>query len=132
MTLQDIPADDKAQDTPTVNNFTETPAGVAPLSGGGGSVGVTILTPGASATRPNGTGLNAVGPANTTALPPIEKAADAPDAVNDVAGQATPQGQAPVLDKNGKPKKTKSEYDKGEESSSTHKKKKGLKKINPL
>ena len=95
-------------------------------------MGVTILSTGASASTPNGTGLNAVGPANTTALPPIEKPAEAPDAVNDVANQKTPQGQAPVLDKKGNPKKTKAEYDKDDESSSTHKKKKGLKKLNPF
>ena len=76
--------------------------------------------------------MNSVGPANTTALPPIEKAAEAPDAVNDVANSKTPVGQAPVLDKNGKVKKTKAEYDKDDESSSTHKKKKGLKKLNPF
>ena len=130
--LQDIPAADAATTPTTGTTFTETPAGVAPISGGSNSVGVTILTPGASASTPNGSGLNAVGPANTTALPPIEKAGEAPDAVNDVANQKTPAGQAPVLDKKGNPKKTKAEYDKDEESSSTHKKKKGLKKINPF
>jgi outer membrane protein assembly factor BamD len=132
MSLQDIPAVDGTPATTTGAAFTGTPASVAPTSGGGGSLGVTILTPGASASTPNGTGLNAVGPANTTALPPIEKAAEAPDAVNDVANSKTPQGQAPVLDKNGNPKKTKAEYDKDDESSSTHKKKKGLKKLNPF
>ena len=134
MSLQDIPAADAAATPAAGSTFTETPPGVAPLSNGGGgaSTSVTILTPGASATRANGTGLNAVGPANTTALPPIEKPAEAPDAVNDVANQKTPQGQAPVLDKNGNPKKTKAEYDKDDESSSTHKRKKGLKKLNPF
>lgn len=131
MSLQDIPAADAASAT-SGNTFTATPAGAAPVGGGSSSVGVTILTPGATASTPNGTGLNAVGPANTTALPPIEKAAEAPDAVNDVANQKTPAGQAPTLDKKGNVKKTKAEYDKDEESSSTHKKKKGLKKINPF
>ena len=133
VSLQDIPATDAATPAATGSSFAETPGGVAPLSAGGGSsVGVTILTPGVTATTPNGSGLNSVGPANTTALPPIEKAAEAPDAVNDVANQKTPQGQAPVLDKKGNPKKTKAEYDKDDESSSTHKKKKGLKKLNPF
>ena len=129
--LQDIPALDATPAAATGSTFTETPAGVAPLSSGGSSLGVTILTPGASASTPNGTGLNAVGPANTTALPPIEKPANAPDTVNDVVNQKTPEAQAPVLDKKGNPKKTKAEYDKDEESSSTHKKK-GLKKLNPF
>ena len=93
---------------------------------------MTILTPGVTATTPNGTGLNAVGPANNSALPPIERAAEAPDAVNDVAGAKTPAGQAPAVDKNGNPKKGKPGFDKDDESSSTHKKKKGLKKINPF
>ncbi len=131
--LQDIPAADAAISTPSGTGFTATPPGVAPLSSGGGnSVGVTILTPGATATTPTGNGLNAVGPANNTALPPIERAAEAPDAVNDVAGQKTPVGQAPVLDKKGNQKKVKPEFDKDDESSSTHKKKKGLKKLNPF
>ncbi len=132
--LQDIPAADATTTSTPASSFTATPPGVAPLSSGGGgnSVGVTILTPGATATTPASNGLNAVGPANNTVLPPIERAAEAPDAVNDVASQKTPGGQAPVLDKKGNIKKSKAEYDKDDESSSTHKKKKGLKKINPF
>ena len=80
-----------------------------------------------------GNGLNSVGPANNTALPEIEKAATAPDAVNDVQGVKTPNGQAPpVADANGKVHNPKPDFDKGEESSSKHKKKKGLKKLDPL
>ena len=132
-TLQDLPASDAPAATATGSSFTATPTGVAPVSSGGSnSVGVTILSPGATASTPTGNGLNAVGPANTTSLPPIEKAAEAPDAVNDVAAQKTPAGQAPVLDKKGNVKKQKPEYDSGDESSSTHKKKKGLKKLNPF
>ena len=132
--LQDIPAADAATPAAAGTGFTATPPGVAPVSntGGGNSVGVTILTPGATATTPTSNGLNAVGPANNTALPPLERAAEAPDAVNDVAGQKTPQGQAPVLDKKGNARKVKPEFDKDDESSSTHKRKKGLKKINPF
>ena len=97
------------------------------------STGVTIITPGATAVKDAGNGLNSVGPANNTALPPIEKATAAPDAVNDVQGVKTPAGQAaPVPDANGKVHAPKPEYDKGDESSSKHKKKKGLNKINPL
>ncbi len=134
--LQDLPVSDAAATAAEGSSFTTTPPGVAPLSNGSGAgsatVGVTILSPGATASTPNANGLNSVGPANTTALPPIEKAATAPDAVNDVAGEKTPAGQAPVLDKNGNPKKTKPGFDKDDESSSTHKKKKGLSKINPF
>ena len=143
-TLQDLPALGDPAATPTGTSFTDTPPGVAAPSGGGSrSTGVTILSPGAvdgnsgSSTPPPAGSvpagmLNGVGPRNNTDLPPVEKAADAPDAVNDVAGQKTPQAQAPVLDKNGKPKKVKPPIDRDVESSSTNKKKKGLKKLNPF
>ncbi len=134
-TLQDIPSAGATSAGSNAGTFA-TPA-ARPASGGGNTVGVEILSTGGGST-PNGTvatptanGLSAVGP-NNTALPAAEKPDAAPDAVNDVAGVKTPQGQAPVLDKNGKPKKVKPEFDKGDESSSTHKKKKGLKKLNPL
>ena len=143
MTLRDIPGTDAATAAPvTGSSFTETPTGVAPVTGGSTGVGVTILSPGATTTTPAAPppagsvqpayGLKPVGATNTADLPPVEKAAEAPDAVNDVAGQKTPQAQQAALDKNGNPKKTKAEYDKSDESSSTHKKKKGLKKINPF
>ena len=56
-------------------------------------------------------------------------AAPAPDQVNDVAGKTTPPAEAknPNQKKNPKPG-----YDKDDESSSTHKKKKGLDKLNPF
>ena len=143
-TLQDLPALGDPAATPTGTSFTDTPPGVAAPSGGGSrSTGVTILSPGAvdgnsgsstpppAGSVPAGT-LSGVGPRNNNDLPPVEKAADAPDAVNDVAGQKTPQAQAPVLDKNGKPKKVKPAIDRDVESSSTNKKKKGLKKLNPF
>lgn len=139
-TLQDIPADNAPA---TGNGFTtDTPAGtVTPTSTGGSrTAGVTILSPGTtdSPSTPPPAGsvapgtIPGVGPKNNTDLPPVEKAQDAPETVNDVAGQKTPVGQAPVLDKNGKPKKVKPEVDKDTESSSTDKKKKGLKKLNPF
>ncbi len=136
--LSDIPAADAAAPASTDTGvtpsaFTNTPTGVAPVTGGDRSTGVTIITPGATAVKDAGNGLNSVGPANNTALPPIEKATAAPDAVNDVQGVKTPAGQAaPVPDANGKVHAPKPEYDKGDESSSKHKKKKGLNKINPL
>ncbi|MEZ2348831.1 outer membrane protein assembly factor BamD [Terriglobus sp. RCC_193] len=143
--LQDIPATDSVAPTSAGSSFTDTPTGVAtPTSTGGSrSTGVTILSPGATDSTgnsstpppagsvPAGT-ISGVGPRSNTELPAVEKAADAPETVNDVAGQKTPAGQAPVLDKNGKPKKVKPQIDKDEESSSTQKKKKGLKKLNPF
>ena len=93
--------------------------------------GVEILN-----NSPNGTaadtapgGLKAVGPANAAPLPPAEKAAAAPDLPNEIAPGQAPAAQAPRADG----KKTKAPaFDKGDESSSKHKKKKGIKKIVPV
>jgi outer membrane protein assembly factor BamD len=69
------------------------------------------------------------GKSAATPLAPIEKAADAPAPVNDVpAGGAKPV--TPAVDANGKP--IKPAFDKDTESSSKHKKKKGLAKLNPF
>ncbi len=104
----------------------------APAGARGNAVGVEILSPGATATpaTPADTGgLKAVGPSNAAApLPPVEKPGVAPDAVNDIPAGAAPAAQTP----NANGKKGKPEFDKGDESSSTHKKKKGLKKLNPF
>jgi len=109
---------------------------VAPASSGGGapsgnSVGIEIVSPHsapAASPAPDTGGLKAVGPTDATALPAAEKPAAAPDAVNDIAGQAPPAQAAPA---NGK-KPGKPEFDKKDESSSKHKKKKGLDKLNPF
>jgi outer membrane protein assembly factor BamD len=113
-------------------------APAAATRGGANSMGVEVLTPGANgqapattqpAADPNG-GLKAIGPTNAAAPPPVEKPAVAPDAVNDVTPGAQAPGQ-PAPAANGK-KAPKPAYDKDEESSSKHKKKKGLGKINPF
>src|SRR6187402_3061521 len=96
-------------------------------TGSGTGVGVEILTPGATKTTVQPNGLTAVGPANTEALPAAEKPAAAPDQINEVAGQQTPVGQAAPAKG-----KAKADYDSGEASSSKHKRKKGLNKINPF
>jgi outer membrane protein assembly factor BamD len=134
LALQDVPAANAAA-TPgsAVSSETATPATAAPAASGN-SLGVEILTPGATTggtatpTDANG-GLKAVGPVNATPLPAAEKPAEAPDAVNDVASKPQPAAQAadPNKKKNPKP-----EFDKDDESSSKHKKKKGLSKINPF
>jgi outer membrane protein assembly factor BamD len=73
-------------------------------------------------------GITAGAPSTPAALAPVEKPAKAPDAVNEVTPGSQPAAQAPPA--NGKaPKPT---FDKGEESSSKHKKKKGLGKLNPF
>ena len=133
-TLSDIPAagTETNADAGSTTTVPVTPAGVAPATGSR-SVGVEILTPGASTTSDAGNGLPRVGPATNTALPPVEKAAEIPDAVNDVQGVKTPAGQTvPQPGANGKVKAPKPSYDNDVESSSTHKKKKGVKKLNPF
>ena len=139
-TLSDVPA------VGTGNNDSSTTE-VAPASSGGSSpsgtgLGVEVLTPGvntssgaassldsATGTPDPNAGLKAVGPKDTSALPPVEAPAQAPDQVNDAA--STKQPAAETKDPNQK-KNPKPAYDKDDESSSTHKKKKGLDKLNPF
>ena len=73
--------------------------------------------------------VNAVGPANTEALPPIDKPAEAPNQINDVksTGAQVSTGTTANSKKN-----KKVPYNSKDESSSKHKKKKGLSKINPF
>ncbi|HEY1992757.1 MAG TPA: outer membrane protein assembly factor BamD [Edaphobacter sp.] len=133
LALQDVP---KADATVPSGSAVTTEAGSTPSTPAarGNSMGVEILTPGATtgaAANPADTngGLKAVGPVNATPLPAAEKPSEAPDAVNDVASKPQPAAQAPNA--NGK-KNPKPEFDKGDESSSKHKKKKGLSKLNPF
>ena len=70
-----------------------------------------------------------LGPSNNQQLAPIEHAAQAPDSVNEVKQGSQPQQTQPAA--NGK-KNPKPVYDPDQESSSKHKPKKGLKKLNPL
>ncbi len=72
-------------------------------------------------------GLKAVGNANTS-LPPVEKPSEAPSTLNTITAP-TPAAQAqPAAGKKAKPAP---DFDKSDESSSKHKKKKGIKKIIP-
>jgi outer membrane protein assembly factor BamD len=111
----------------------------APAANGsrGSSVGVEVLTPGITTTpsvAPTGTaadrphGIAPVGPENTSAVPPIDAPAPAPDQVNEAAGQQQPPTPAKV----GNKKTPKPALDKDDESSSKKKPKKGLDKINPF
>jgi outer membrane protein assembly factor BamD len=147
LALSDVPAAGEAPASST-NVITEA-APTATSGGGGNSLGVEVLPSGSSnnaapeaaprsapasdlpaatgAPDPN-FGLKSVAPANATALPDVEKPAEAPDTVNDVAGQKQP-AVVQKLDKNGKP--VKDPVDKTDESSSKKKPKKGLNKIIP-
>ena len=150
-TLSDVPAAGQG----AVSGDTSSVSEAAPATGGGGgakvgnsgaALGVDVLTPGVEsspaatgtpasnlpaatgAPDPNN-GLSVVGPKNTTALPPVEKPVEAPDQVNEAAGKAEPAAQTKQP---GQKKTPKPAYDKDDESSSTHKKKKGLDKLNPF
>jgi outer membrane protein assembly factor BamD len=149
-TLEDVPAEgagaaaDNADKTVTVVEPGSTPT----PSGSGTGLGVEVVTPGSEAPatgtgasdRPAATGaqdpnygLPMPKPA-ATALPAVEKAPDSPDQVNEAEGHATAPGATPPPpDANGKKKKTKApKEDKNDESSSKHKPKKGLDKLNPF
>lgn len=130
LALSDVPAADAAANTTDTGVNTAVPATSAPAtSGNGASVGAEILTPGVRTNAdPNG-GLKPVGGESAAPLPPIEKAGAAPDQVNDIT-PGTKQAPAQTAPANGK--KPKPGFNKGDESSSKHKKKKGLDKLNPF
>jgi outer membrane protein assembly factor BamD len=150
-TLSDVPAAGSSNGegetgTMSVAEPAQPSAGVGTS---GASLGVEVLTPGiagsgvssgsgAASSVPAATGapdpnngLHAVGPKDTSALPPVEKPAAAPDQINDVAG--VPQPPAPAAPATKGKKKTKAPAeDKNDESSSKKKPKKGLDKLNPF
>ena len=140
-TLSDVPA-------AGAENTDSSAAEVTPAASGGSSpsgtgVGVEVLTPGvvnngpgAASSLPSATGsadpnlgMKAVGPKDNSPLPAVEAPAAAPDQVNDVAGTKQPAAETKPA---GQKKNPKPAYDKNDESSSTHKKKKGLDKLNPF
>jgi outer membrane protein assembly factor BamD len=149
-TLEDVPSEgggaaaDNADKTVTVVEPGSTPT----PSGSGTGIGAEVVTPGSEApatgtgasNRPAATGAQdpnyglPMPKAANTALPPVEKAADAPDQVNEAEGHATaPGAPPPATAANGKKKKTKApKEDKNDESSSKKKPKKGLDKLNPF
>ncbi len=145
--FQDVPAAGAGDSTGAAVMTNTAPS--TPAATGTGIGGVEIITPGATAspaaTAPPTTapaaapatatpaadngGLKAVGPTpNAGTLPAVEKAADAPNAVNDI----TPGTQAAAQTGNANGKNGKPAFDKSEESDSKHKKKKGLSKLNPF
>jgi outer membrane protein assembly factor BamD len=140
LALQDIPSAGAAGNgasAAVMSNVPTNGGASAPATGGAtSSMGVEILTPGVNGSAPAQPaagdptgGLKAVGPTNTATPPPIEKAPAAPDALNEVTPGA--QSNAPAQASNGK-KTAKPAFDSEDESSSKHKKKKGLGKLNPF
>jgi outer membrane protein assembly factor BamD len=104
-------------------------------NGGAGNATDATEAPGNGA--PSGAGAQPlvapVGPTDQKALPAIDKPADAPQQINEVpAGEAGAQVQTGA-NASGKPgKNKKAPFDKKDESSSQHKKRKGLDKLNPF
>jgi outer membrane protein assembly factor BamD len=134
-TLSDVPAAGQGSVDSGTNTMTET----APSTGGGTGLGVEIVQPKATgtgaSTLPAATGaqdpnygLKTAAPKDMSALPPIEKPADAPDQTNDAAGKTQPPAQTA----NAKGKAPKQTLDKNDESSSKKKPKKGIDKLNPF
>jgi outer membrane protein assembly factor BamD len=156
LAFQDVPAAGTSGVAPTAAITSVPAASSTPTSGGG--VGVEIVQPSSNSPAPvaqpgsappafPGTaaapasaeatpavkttgpvaGIGPLVPANAT-LAPIEKAPAAPDALNDVIPGSQPAAQ-PVAPGGKAPKPA---FDKNDESSSKHKKKKGLAKLNPF
>lgn len=125
--LQEVPAAATGSTSSAVmTNVPGATTAPAAASGSSNSMGIEIVSPSAKPASSDNGGLKAVGPTNTTAIPAIEKPAVAPDQVNDVPVGSQPAAQAAGA------KKTNPSFDKSEESSSKHKKKKGLSKLNPF
>ena len=126
LALEDVPTSTGASSTGAVTSFSNV-APAATSSGSGTSLGVEIVSPARPATTANDTpgGLTAVGPKDTTALPAAEAPAAAPDRPNDITA-ATPPAQTPGANGKTSPQPA---FDKSDESSSKHKKKKGVKKV---
>ncbi len=149
LTLSEVPAaGHTGGDTSTgavSDANSDTSGGGVSVGGNGTGLGAEVLTPGtmtgtpisnrasdgnAATGKPDANyGIAVPARPNSTPLPVAEAPAAAPDAINEVAGKAQPATE--VKDPNSK-KKPKPEFDKNDESSSKHKKKKGLKKLDPL
>jgi outer membrane protein assembly factor BamD len=107
------------------------PVGPPVTAEGAAAAAAAAGVPGAQ----NPGGLATVGPTNNQPLPPVEKPAEAPPQTNDVPHTAQVQTgtDAGATATNGKKKKTPApKFDSSDESSSKHKKKKGLDKLNPF
>jgi outer membrane protein assembly factor BamD len=106
------------------------PVGPPVTAEGAAAAAAAAGVPGAQ----NPGGLATVAPTDNKPLPPIEKPADAPAQTNDVHNAPQVQtGTDTGATTNAKKKKTPApKFDSSDESSSKHKKKKGLDKLNPF
>jgi outer membrane protein assembly factor BamD len=118
---------------PTSTPPAGTPVGPPVTSEGAATAAAAAGVTGAQ----NQGGLATVGPTNNQPLPPVEKPAEAPAQTNDVkSGSAAAQVQtgtdAGATNGKSKKKTPAPKFDQSDESSSKHKKKKGLDKLNPF
>jgi outer membrane protein assembly factor BamD len=117
---------------PTTPPPASTPVGPAVTSEGAATAAAAAGVPGAQ----NQGGLATVGPTNNQPLPPVEKPAEAPAQTNDVKSGSAAQVQtgtdAGATNGKSKKKTPAPKFDQSDESSSKHKKKKGLDKLNPF
>ncbi|MDE1163286.1 MAG: outer membrane protein assembly factor BamD [Acidobacteriaceae bacterium] len=134
-TLSDVPAAGSENTSGTSTEMapaatsggTETGVGATIVSTGGGTPASSL--PAATGAADENYGLKTVKPKTDATLAPVEAPAEAPDQVNEANGKSQPAAEQKA---DGKKKDPKPEFDKGDESSSKHKPKKGLKKINPF
>ncbi len=108
------------------------PVGPPVTTEGAATAAAAAGVPGAQ----NQGGLATVGPTNNQPLPPVEKPAEAPAQTNDVKSGSAAQVQtgtdAGATNGKSKKKTPAPKFDSSDESSSKHKKKKGLDKLNPF
>jgi outer membrane protein assembly factor BamD len=134
LAFSDVPAAGQGSADSSTGVMTAAPA----ESGSGGTgIGVEIVNhngtpdaamPAATGAQDPNFGIAAAAPKNNTALPAIEKPAEAPDQVNEATG--VPQPAAQTKDAKSKKNPKAPAVDKNDES--TSKKKKGLDKLNPF
>ncbi len=148
--LQDVTGGNAAPDNSTTQPVTAPAPGSVPTAQPSGPAGNSIQggaaagsdsapasSPAAwpsAAPQANG-GLPTVIPKDSTPLPTTQAPTEAPDQINDVprGGHAVNTADQSNTDTSGKKKKNpKPKYNSGQESSSKHKKKKGLDKLNPF
>jgi outer membrane protein assembly factor BamD len=113
----------------TSGTTTGTAAAVAEQPRVGGPVIPTGNTTSVPGPNPSEAVVKGVGPVDNKPLPAIDKPAAAPDQINDVKGGGAQVNTSATA--SGK-KTKKAPYDSKDESSSKHKKKKGLDKLNPF
>ncbi len=138
------------QEQPAPENAVQPPAGTSSNTAPGATSATPAgATPAGQSTTPDATsgqpavwpsakpdngGMPTVAPKNSTPLPPVKAAADAPTQINDVTTTGPAENTAVQNTATGKKKKKnpKPKFKGSEESSSKHKRKKGLRKLNPF